>query len=308
MDIKSYTNPVNLLKKVNKTANQISIASAPLLVKTLSEDIEKMENINFIIVPNYRFLFFITTKTTQISRLADINGKKINIGVENSDENILGGDILENMQTIWNITTETTKYNNEDALKKLINGEIDGMFLTDLYPSYYLDKLLINDLNKMIILIPIDDIKFSLYKQRHPYIDKVAIDLTSLPKNYLPVKIKGLYYNKFRPDMYVYRYPDIMICNKKTAPKISYELVNAIVSNMDVINKSDFVLKNHYNYMAFPAIANNLFIPVHIGAKIFYNQITINTTVPDAECKYYIGNAKCDKKRVEGAKIVINTN
>jgi len=119
--------------------------------------------------------------------------------------------------------------------------------------------------------------------------------------------VKGLYYDKFRPDMNVFRYPDFIICNKKSAPKISYQLVESIVDNLDTINKSDFVLKNHYNYMAFPAIANNLFVPVHIGAKIFYNQITVNTTVPDAECKYYIGNAKCNQRRVEGAKIVINS-
>ena len=61
-------------------------------------------------------------------------------------------------------------------------------------------------------------------------------------------------------------------------------------------------IKNQWNYLALPDIAMDNFIPTHIGAKIFYNQLTINTTNPDEMCKYYIGKKKSGPKDKKNAK------
>jgi TRAP-type uncharacterized transport system substrate-binding protein len=305
LNIKASNKPLELIKQANTNNNIISVVSAPLLIELISKNIGIAENINTIIVSNYRYIFFITTKHAQISKISEINGKNINFGIKNSDEDIFGTGIIENLNISDDIKVNRFNYPSQTAIEKLVSGEIDGMFFTDLYPSEFLDRIIVNDLTKMIILLPIQHINYDLFKKRHPYVMEVALDLNALPKNYLPIKIKNLEYNIFRPDMTSYRYPDFMICNKSTQPRITYSIVDSIVSNLDILNQSNFFLKNGYNYLAFPAIADSLFIPTHIGAKIFYNKITVNTTNPSQYCKYFIGNSKCDDKKIEQAKISI---
>jgi len=97
----------------------------------------------------------------------------------------------------------------------------------------------------------------------------------------------------------------MMICNKNTDPNISYEIVRGIINNLDILNQSKMVLKNQWNYLALPDISLDIYTPTHIGAKIFYNQITIQTTNPDKLCKYYIGKKKCGPEDIESAKIIM---
>ena len=97
----------------------------------------------------------------------------------------------------------------------------------------------------------------------------------------------------------------IFICNKNTEPNISYEIVKGIINNLEILNQSDITLKNQWNYLALPDIAQDIFIPPHIGAKIYYNQVTATTTNPDYNCIFYIGNKKCNDKDVESAKIIL---
>lgn len=305
--VKNIYKPSKLIENVNNSNINISIVSSPLLMNYLSSKTKKIENINTIIVSNYRYIFFITTKFTNLSSISDFNNKKINVGFLESDEYILGNDILENINIKQNLNFIKTYFDPTTALKKLISGEIDGMFFTDIYPSQFLNNIILKDLDKLIILLPITGFNYQLFKTRHPYINEVALDLNTLPKNYLPVKVNNLEYNKFRPDLISYRYPDIMICNKNTQPRVSYQIANSLVSNLYILNQSKFFIKNQWNYLAFPEIAENLFIPTHIGAKVYYNQITINTTNPSAICKYFVGNAKCNDKRIEGANIVLSS-
>jgi hypothetical protein len=63
-------------------------------------------------------------------------------------------------------------------------------------------------------------------------------------------------------------------------------------------------IKNQYNYLSFPDIANNQYIPLHVGSNVFYRNISINTNYSDKLCKYFVGNAKCTPERIEGARII----
>ena len=108
-----------------------------------------------------------------------------------------------------------------------------------------------------------------------------------------------------RPDLDTFQYPVLFICNKNTDPNISYEIVKGVINNLEVLNQSDMTIKNQWNYLTLPDIAQDIFIPTHIGAKIFYNQLTVNTTNPDYNCKYYIGKKKCNAEDIESAKIIM---
>ena len=289
------------LEEVSNNPIHTGIYSAPFIVK----NIEKLKNVNFVIYTNYRFLFFIVNRSSNISRLKEIDNKIINIGPENTDEFVFGTNIIENLKDKHNISPKQVfEYDVDTSFKKLIKGEIDGMVMTDLFPSQKLNKIIETNRDMKLILIPIEDINETVFLQRRPYALKVELDQNNLPKNYLPVKVKNLYFNKFRPNITSYRYPEIMVCNKDASPKLIFNIVKSIVSNLNIINNSDYIIKNQHNYLSFPDIANNQFIPVHVGASIFYKNISINTNYSDDLCKYFVGNAKCSPERIEGARII----
>ena len=300
-------NMKNSLEEVSKNPINTAIFSAPYIVNRINRDIDKLKNINFVIYTNYRFLFFIVNSSSNISRLNEIDNKIINIGPKDTDEYIFGKNIIENLNDKFKISPKQVfEYDVDTSFKKLIKGEIDGMVFTDLFPSEKLNKIIETNQNMKLILIPIEDINENVFLQMRPYAFKVSLDQNNLPKNYLPVKVKNLYFNKFRPNITSYRYPEIMVCNKDANPKLIFNIVKSIVSNLNIINKSDYVIKNQFNYLSFPDIANNQYIPEHIGAKLFYKNISINTNYADDLCKYFVGNAKCTPERIEGARIIGN--
>jgi len=294
----------DILKNVNDNINNLGILSSIFLVNNVYNISNNAKNINFVINSNYKYIFFIVNEFSKISKLSEINNKKINIGSKYSDENYFGKNIIQNLNNKYGIyPKKILEYNNDDSFKKLKNGEIDGMIYTDTFISEILNKKL-NNITGKLILIPIEDINDKIFTERHPFIEKVSLDQNYLPKNYLPIKIKDLYYNKFRPDLTSYKYPNVIICNKDASPKLIYNIIKSISSNLDTINNSKFVLENYWNYLSFPNISTNYIIPNHIGANLFYEKITVNTTYSDNLCKYYVGNAKCTPEKIEGARII----
>ena len=303
--IKNMNHPEKVLDTISNQKNSIGLISAPFLIKAIQTKTEQIKNVNSIIIPNYNYIFFITNKNLNISSLDQLNNKKVNIGPNNYDSNIFGDNLLQNLEILHDIKVKKYYDNDDIAIEKLRNLEIDGMVFTDLYPSNFLDKIIGNDFEKTFVLLPITNINQELFKKMHPFARNVSIDLNALPKNYLPVKINNLEYTMYRPDLDTFQYPVLFICNKDTNPKISYEIVKGVVNNLEILNQSEMTLKNQWNYLTLPDIAMDNFIPTHIGAKIFYNQLTVNTTNPDELCKYYIGKKKCNAEDIESAKIIM---
>jgi TRAP-type uncharacterized transport system substrate-binding protein len=302
---RSAIDPEKVLKFISQEKDAFGIVSSPFLIKAIQTNTSQIKNINFIVIPNYNYIFFITNKNLQISSLDQLNNKKVNIGPMNYDSNIFGNDLLRNIEILNNFKIERFYDDDKVAIEKLRNQQIDGMVFTDLYPSKFLNKIFEEDLDKTFFILPLKNINQELFKKIHPFVKNVAIDLNALPKNYLPIKVNNLEYTSFRPDLDTFQYPVLFICNKDAKPIISYEIVKGVVNNLDVLNKSDMTLKNQWNYLALPDIANDNFIPTHIGAKTFYNQLTVNTTNPDELCKYYIGKKKCGPEDIESAKIIM---
>ena len=297
----------------NKGTKELTVNTPPFITSNLVYNQLKFEYIKYIyffiynkntnneIDNYYNFLISNLIKTTKIENIITRSA----IGPINSDSNIFGEDLLRNIEILNNFKIERFYDDDQVAIEKLRNKQIDGMVFTDLYPSNFLNKIFEQDLDKTFFILPLKNINQELFKKIHPFVKNVAIDLNALPKNYLPIKVNNLEYTSFRPNLDTFQYPVLFICNKDAKPIISYEIVKGVVNNLDVLNKSDMTLKNQWNYLALPDIANDNFIPTHIGAKTFYNQLTVNTTNPDELCKYYIGKKKCGPEDIESAKIIM---
>jgi TRAP-type uncharacterized transport system substrate-binding protein len=298
-------NPDKVLYAISKRKDSFGIVSTPYLIRAVQRDTKLVKNINFIVIPNYNYIFFITNINLNISSLSQLNNKKINIGPDNYDSNIFGEDLLKNLEILNNFKIERRYDKDLIAIDKLQNKEIDGMIFTDLYPSNILNKIIGNNIEKTLFIIPIKEINQTLFKKMHPFIKNVSLDLNALPPNYLPIKVNDLEFTKFRPNLDTFQYPVFFICNKSSNPLISYEIVRGVINNLDILNKSEMTIKNPWNYLTLPDIANDNLIPTHIGAKIFYNHLTVNTSNPDDLCKYYIGKKICGPEQIESARIIM---
>ena len=303
--IRNAINPDKVLYSISKNKDAFGIVSTPYLIRAVQTNTKLVKNINFIVIPNYNYIFFITNVNLNISSLSQLNNKKINIGPENYDSNIFGEDLLKNLEVLNNFKIERRYDKDLIAIEKLQNREIDGIIFTDLYPSNILNKIIGNNLEKSFFILPIKEINQSLFKKMHPFIKNVSLDLNALPPNYLPIKVNDLEFTKFRPNLDTFQYPVFFICNKSSNPLVSYEIVRGVVNNLDILNKSEMTIKNPWNYLALPDVGNDNLIPTHIGAKIFYNQLTVNTTNPDELCKYYIGKSRCSPEQIESARIIM---
>jgi TRAP-type uncharacterized transport system substrate-binding protein len=303
--IRNAINPDKVLYAISKRKDAFGIVSTPYLIRAVQRDTKLVKNINFIVIPNYNYIFFITNVNLNISSLSQLNNKKINIGPDNYDSNIFGEDLLKNLEILNNFKIERRYDKDLIAIKKLQNREIDGMIFTDLYPSNILNKIIGNNIEKTLFIIPIKEINQTLFKKMHPFIKNVSLDLNALPPNYLPIKVNDLEFTKFRPNLDTFQYPVFFICNKSSNPLVSYEIVRGIINNLDILNKSEMTIKNPWNYLTLPDIANDNLIPTHIGAKIFYNHLTVNTSNPDDLCKYYIGKKICGPEQIESARIIM---
>ena len=303
--IRNVINPNKVLYSISKRKDAFGIVSTPYLLRAVQRDTKLVQNINFIVIPNYNYIFFITNINLNISSLSQLNNKKINIGPDNYDSNIFGEDLLKNLEILNNFKIERRYDKDLVAFEKLQNREIDGMIFTDLYPSNILNKIIGNNLEKIFFILPIKEINQTLFKKMHPFIKNVSLDLNALPPNYLPVKVNDLEFTKFRPNLDTFQYPVFFICNKSSNPLVSYEIVRGVINNLDVLNKSEMTIRNPWNYLTLPDVGNDNLIPTHIGAKIFYNSLTVNTTNPDELCKYYIGKSRCSPEQIESARIIM---
>jgi hypothetical protein len=149
--LRNATNPEKVLEFISKEKDAFGIVSSPYLLKSIQTNISLIKNINFIVIPNYNYIFFITNKNLNISSVSQLNNKKVNIGPKNYDSNIFGNDLLKNLEILNDIKIKRYYDSDEIAIEKLRNREIDGMIFTDLYPSNFLDKIIGNDFEKTFL-------------------------------------------------------------------------------------------------------------------------------------------------------------
>ena len=94
---RSAIDPEKVLQFISQEKDAFGIISSPFLIKAIQTNTSQIKNINFIVIPNYNYIFFITNKNLQISSLDQLNNKKVNIGPMNYDSNIFGNDLLRNI-------------------------------------------------------------------------------------------------------------------------------------------------------------------------------------------------------------------
>ena len=300
----------NIYNKVTNNKNNIGIVSAVSIYnKISSEEASELSNINFITVTSYNYIFFLTNKTSNITNFRELNNKTINIGKKGSDSYKFGESIINNTKRMiqGEFNVKTTNYENEEAFIKLKNNEINAVVICDFFPNVEIQKLIFNDLQKEILLLPINFLNEDLFMNRHPYAKKVVLDL-NLIESYLPKKIgmekDSLYYTRFKPDLETYKYPRYMICNKYTYPNITYNITRSFYRNLNIINNDKNFIKNRNNIIYPIDLARAYVIPIHIGSYLMYVELGLITKKSSKYCAYFAGKDKCSDENIIRARLI----
>ena len=181
------------------------------------------------------------------------------------------------------------------------------MFFCDFFPSKQLEKFIYTDFTKDIIILPLNILNDVLFFRKHPYVQKIVLDLNLIP-TYLPKKIgnkkNSPFFNKFKPDLETYKYPRYMICNRKIYPNITFNIANAFYRNLKFLNNDKYFIQNRNNFLYPTNMAEEYTVPLHIGASFLYKKLGLITTESSEYCKLYAGKDQCTKENIIRARLL----
>ena len=266
---------------------------------------KSLNNLEYICSLNFEYMYLISYVKNKYTTFEQIKGKKIGILNINNSSYIKYKLILNELALILKYKEDidyTIEYipTFENLFIKLERGDIDFIFYTDSYPSLDLNKIFTNDIMNLLYLIPIK-IEDSLISSAYRYYLPTNIDLNFI-QNYLPKKIKTIRQTKFKPDLYTYKYLNIICANKNLNEKIGYEITKAIYSNINILNKNNKDTNTRIN--KYNMIGQPMFINYNKGAFKFYIEKGFITYEPNPACKYLAGKKKCSNKILMNMKLI----
>lgn len=294
-----YNKSEDILKDVNHKKIDIGLVPSPILSNAITGSYNFKNNVqsNIQFITNYSnfFIYLITRRNSNINKPSDISGKKVAIGRKNSTTWIVSNDIietllLENIAPPQKLTIEAY-----EAYEKLLKGEIDAFLYTGIYPSTWINNL-INNSNE-IKIVPFDNFDNNIFLTKYPYYRKNIIDLTLLPQIYLPINIGNTHYDRYFPNITMYRFHNSIICNPDVSKRITYQIVKTVFESHQLFRK-DKLLKTIFsepldNSFNFSDLVTN------IGAKQYYKDYGYKTFVADEGCKNFVGKLPCTKQTLQ---------
>ncbi len=197
-----------------------------------------------------------------------------------------------------NIDYKIKLYNNiNDLFDGFINNECQLIVLSDVFPSNEIINKLNNVLDSNIILLPFDVSKEQLFLKQNPHVNIQYVDLNLLGKSYLPRKFGNYEYTKNRPTLKMGSIHKILLTNKDTDPKYTYDIIKFFFENWKYINKT--LIDKAYKISKIEIDNNNIgYLDYHSGVLKYFNDIGLITNTNNDNCKYLYGVMACNEKNL----------
>ncbi len=200
-------------------------------------------------------LYFITRKDSSIKTFSDIIGKRIAIGMPQSETLILARSILRGYD-ILETELQPQYISFDQGTEEMISKKIDGMFLSCSVPS-----ILIKFLSQQI---PINILPFSEDARANSIKTHPGIESTVIPENtYTDIK-----------EIQTISTGTLLLAKEELNPNIIYNIAQTIWSE-----SNQKLLQNAHNmpnaFTPQQAI-NNTVIPLHDGALKYYQDMGLN--------------------------------
>ena len=196
--------------------------------------------------PNYVQL--VTVKSTGITCVADLKGKRVGVGAANSGVEVNARTILAAYGITYDdITPDYLAYG--EAIEAMKNGQCDAVFVTSGLPNATVMEL---GVSYDMVVVPIDG------EGR----DKLIADNPIYAASFIPANT----YNNTEdvPGVFVY---NILFCNEKLSDELVYDMLEGIFANIDTIKASHNTADKNID-ITFGV--GDLVLPLHPGAEKFW--------------------------------------
>lgn len=298
----SLRNSREICYKVNKNEIDIGIASTPIVLEALTGDRrlfngKKLNNLQFLCSIGDRYLFAITTKTAQIENLRDIKNKTVSMNVPYSTSWKFANQIVESLGYQPNRDFKAVYIDAKRSLNLLVDNQIDLFFFVGFYPDKFLYDALLNDTSSSIRILPISGFNNEIFTTQYFYYTKTSIDLYKMPQQYLPVAIGDVKYTQYNPNLYTYKFSNILICNNKLSSEVAYKILETIFLKVGLFNKLDIFRDNNLN--TFDMSWSKIFLPMNLGAQRFYTKQGYRNTLDNPNCALLAGRMECTEKNLQ---------
>ena len=196
--------------------------------------------------PNYVQL--VTVKSTGITCVNDLKGKRVGVGAANSGVEVNARTILAAYGITYDdITADYLAYG--EAIEAMKNGQCDAVFVTSGLPNATVMEL---GVSYDMVVVPIDG------EGR----DKLIAANPIYAASFIPA---GTYNNETDvPGVFVY---NILFCNEKLSDELVYDMLEGIFANIGTIKASHNTADKNID-ITFGV--GDLVLPLHPGAEKFW--------------------------------------
>jgi hypothetical protein len=185
-------------------------------------------------------------------------------------------------------------YTNKKLYKMINNDEIDILCLRDIYPSIDINTFIANNFMKNYILLPVNDILYSIYEQ-NIFLRKKVIDLNDIP-TFLPCSINNQYYYKYNPDFNMFGIEYYLLTNIYNDIEFIKDIMRIISNNTALFNKLNEYKYNKLSKYSVGFHSKIIYLQFANYAKEYLYENGFFTETDNQNCKYLIGNEKCNPK------------
>ena len=261
----------------------------------------------------HEYLFCITTTDTLTENIGQLRGKRIGVPYR--------------LETIWQdlkpylfLDKEPMVFraHENELFQQLKDGQIDLYFITDVYPSLYLEGVMNSSSNHRYQLIPCFFGKEEEFQKNNPAYRKSVVSLLQnyIPARYLPAAVGNLWYTQFTDSYWTFSFDMALVATKKMDNFTGYEIAYTLITGRAVLerlhNSGSRAIradKNDEWFLQFhpltpadiarPSLKN---LPLQAGARTFYKKKGLVSYCGDPACALVVGSERCilcDEKKTK---------
>ena len=267
---------------VNKNNTNLAILPAPII----KHYYKTYKNIEFVSNIQHEYLFLITTATSNIQNMNQLSDKKIGVPTEYQ---IIFSDVIN--------TGKITIADKYLLVQKLVNSEIDILFMCGTYPNSFINNMFHTFSSGTFVTIPIvmDKDFYTNNIQYRPYNIKAANNF--MIKNVIPDFMTTNLTNNINTYYPSIVYDISLITNKYAEQKTMYDISKLIFEKRKMI--TDNTNQNMHRYTQDPFTPADIaspsldILPIHSGAKKLFLEKGMITYCKDPICMTTIGIKRC---------------
>ncbi|MDO4896282.1 MAG: TAXI family TRAP transporter solute-binding subunit [Moraxella sp.] len=240
---------------------------------------QKMDNISQVAALYPNFVQIVTSKKTGINTIADLKGKRVAVGAQNSGVELASRALLEGFGITYDdIKVDYLGY--AEAADALKSGKLDAAFLTSGLPNSSLMELQ-QGFDLQIVSIPSDQLA------------EIAKTKTFFTVNHIP---KGTYGND--TDIPTAAILNALVVRSDISENDVYLATKALFENLPKLQTAHQAAKD----ISVASAQQGLVAPLHAGAKRYFDEVAGTSADAQAEQATTEAPAETENKEQETQK------